>query len=369
MNTKKTPKVLVGLLVILMICSTLFAGCSKSEPESNSQETVTEVEKVKVGLSVGTLTDERWQRDVDMFKAAAEKYDFELIIQSAELDAQKQVSQCENMISSGIDVLIIQPQDSDAAGVIIDTAHEDGVPVIAYDRLINNSDLDYYVTFDSVKVGEVEAQFVIDKVSKGNFIWLMGDPKDNNAHLVKEGHANVLQPYIDNGDINIVLEQACTSWLPEQALQHVENGLTMIDNDLQAIIAPNDGTAGGSIQALKAQGLAGKVPIAGQDADIAACQRIVEGTQTGTVYKPLAKLNEATVEIILAIINEVEPKEVVGGELGIWTTINNKQKDVDSFYVDVVAVDKDNMMDTVIADGFHSQEEVYKNIPKDQWPK
>ena len=128
-------------------------------------------------------------------------------------------------------------------------------------------------------------------------------------------------------------------------------------------------TAGGAIQALAAQKLAGKVPIAGQDADIAACQRIVEGTQTGTVYKPLAKLNLAANQLALALAKGIDPKTGVDKKLGVWTKLNNGTKDVDSFSVDVVAVDKSNMMSVIIKDGFQKKEEVYKNVPKDQWPK
>ena len=249
------------------------------------------------------------------------------------------------------------------------SAHEAGIPVIAYDRLVRNGDLDFYITFDSVKVGEKEAEFVVNKAPKGNYIWLKGGPEDFNAHLVYEGQKKVLQPYIDRGDINIVLEQWCKGWAPSEALKHAENGLTLADNDIQAVIASNDGTAGGAVQALAAQGLAGKVPIAGQDADIAACQRIVEGIQTGTVYKPLAKLNLAAIELAVALAQGKDPMSSMDSSLGVWTKLNNGTKDVDSFSVDVIAVDKDNMVDIIIKDGFHKLEDVYKNVPKDQWPK
>ena len=153
-------------------------------------------------------------------------------------------------------------------------------------------------------------------------------------------------------------------------MRHTENGLTLAKNNVQGVVASNDGTAGGAIQALDAQGLAGKVAIAGQDADIAACQRIVEGTQTGTVYKPLAKLNRAAMEFAVAIAKgDPDPKAAVDKSLGVWKPLNNGVKDVPSFFVDVVAVDKANMMDVIVKDGFHTEAEVYKNVPKDQWPK
>jgi D-xylose transport system substrate-binding protein len=305
-----------------------------------------------------------------MFENYAEEHGFELVVQSAEDDPQKQLSQIENLLSQGVDVLIIQSLDAEAVAPAVDIAHEEGVQVIAYDRFIMNADLDYYITFDSVKVGEVQAQFVVDQAPKGNYIWLKGGPEDNNAHLVAQGHKNILQPYIDRGDINIVLEQWCNGWDPNEALKHTENGLTLADNDIQGVIASNDGTAGGAVQALAAQGLAGKVPIAGQDADLAACQRIVEGIQTGTVYKPLAKLNAACIQLAVALATGQDPDDVMDSSLGVWTKLDNNYKEVDSFSVDVIAIDKDNLYDILIKqDAFHSVEDVYKNVPKDQWPE
>jgi D-xylose transport system substrate-binding protein len=325
---------------------------------------------VKIGISIGTLKQERWQREIDMFKAYAKANNIELLVQSAEDDAQKQISQCENLISQGVQVLIVQALDSEAVGTIVDPAHEAKIPVIAYDRLVRNGKLDYYVTFDSVKVGEVEAKFVVAKAPKGNYIWLGGGPEDFNAHLVKQGQKNILQPLINKGDIKIVLEQWCNGWNPEEAMKHTENGLTLANNNVQAVIASNDGTAGGAIQALAAQKLAGKVPIAGQDADVAACQRIVEGTQTGTVYKPLAKLNLAACQLALALAQGKDPNSGLDKKLGVWTKLNNGTKDVDTFSVDVVAVDKSNINNIIIKqDKFHTVAEVYANLPQSQWPK
>jgi D-xylose transport system substrate-binding protein len=353
-------KVLTVLLVLVVIGS--FSGLFAQG------ETEQETDKIKIGISVGTLRQERWVREIEMFREFGAENDVEILVQSAEDDPARQVSQVENLLSQGIDVLIVQALDSEAVGVVIEPAHAEGVPVIAYDRFVRNGDLDYYVTFDSVKVGEKQAEFVVNKAPKGNYIWLKGGPEDFNAHLVAQGHKNVLTPYIERGDINIVLEQWCIGWDPEEALRHTENGLTLADNNIQAVIASNDGTAGGAIQALAAQGLAGKVPIAGQDADIAAAQRIVEGTQTGTVYKPLALLNRAAVELAMALAEGKDPKSAVDPKLGVWTQLDNGFKMVDSFSVDVVAVDKENIDEVLIKSGFHKLEDVYRNLPKSQWP-
>lgn len=328
-----------------------------------------DISEIVVGLSIGNTTEERWNREIEMFQDYADEKGFELNTQIANNDANKQISQCENLINQGVDVLIVQSLDAEAAGPIVDAAHDAGIKVIAYDRFIMNSDLDYYVTFDSYKVGETEAKFVVEAAPKGNYIWLKGAPEDNNAHLVAEGQQDVLQPYIDSGDITIVTEQWCKGWDPNEALKHTENGLTVANNDVQGVIASNDGTAGAAVEALAAQGLAGTVPICGQDADLAACQRIVEGTQTGTVYKPLAPLNQAACELAVAIATGEDPKSSVDSSLGTWQTLNNNTKDVDSFTVDVEAVNKDNIYDIIcVRDQFHSVEEVYANVPKDQWP-
>ena len=376
---KKKQKFLAILLAALLVLS--LAGCttassgsqsgssSASADSGSSSGGAKDIKDIVVGVSIGTTTEERWNREIEMFRAYADAQGFELLVQDAGNDTTKQISQCENLINQGIDVLICQPLDGEAAAPVVSAAHDAGIKVISYDRFIMNSDLDYYVTFDTYTVGKVQATMVVEQAPKGNYIWLLGAPEDNNAHIIEQAHSDVLQPLIDAGDINIIAQQWCTGWSPTEALQHTENGLTSANNDIQGIVCSNDGTAGGAIQALAAQGLAGTVPIAGQDADIAACQRILEGTQYGTVYKPLAPLNQAACELAVAIATGADEKNGVDSSLGSWTTYDNNYKDVDSFNVAVEAITKDNLYDIVIKrDAFHTVEEVYANIPQDQWP-
>ena len=351
----------------ILTCLMLMVCISAVYPGYTDAAQVKDIKDIRVGVSIGHTQEERWQREIDMFRSYAEEHGFELLVQSAENNAQRQISQCENLVSQGIDVLILQSLDADGVAPIIDMAHRDGVPVISYDRFAMNCDLDYYITFDSFKVGATQATFVTERAPKGNYIWLKGGAEDNNAHLVAAGQRSILQPFIDRGDINIILEQWCRGWDPNEALNHTENALTLANNDIQGVVASNDGTAGGAIQALAAQDL--NVPISGQDADLAACQRIVEGRQSGTVYKPLAKLNQAAMELAVALATGKDPKTAVDPSLGIWTTLNNNHKEVDSFSVDVIAIDKDNLYDILIVqDGFHRLEDVYRNVPQDQWP-
>ncbi|WP_297872307.1 sugar ABC transporter substrate-binding protein [uncultured Oscillibacter sp.] len=382
MKKKQTKQgFLAGLLAALMLFS--LVGCTTASNTSqggndappaaadtgSANGEAKEIKDIVVGVSIGTTTEERWNREIEMFRAYAADKGFELLVQDAGNDTTKQVSQCENLLNQGVDVLIVQPLDGEAVAPIVDAAHQSGIKVISYDRFIMNSDLDYYITFDTYTVGKVQAEMVVEQAPKGNFIWLLGAPEDNNAHIIETAQTDVLQPLIDSGDIKIVTQQWCKGWSPAEALQHTENALTSAANDVQGVVCSNDGTAGGAIQALAAQGLAGSVPIAGQDADIAACQRIVEGTQYGTVYKPLAPLNQAACELAVAIATGADEKNGVDSALGSWTTYNNNFKDVDAFNVAVEAITKENLYDIVIKrDAFHTVEEVYANVPQEQWP-
>jgi D-xylose transport system substrate-binding protein len=310
--------------------------------------------KIVIGFSMDTLQEERWQKDRDLFVAEAEKLGATVNVQSANSDDAKQISQSENLISQGVDVLVVVPHNADASAAIVEKAHAAGIKVIAYDRLITNSDLDLYLSFDNERVGEMQATAITKLVPKGNYVLIEGSDTDNNAHLFKKGQMNILKPLVDAGDIKIVYDQFTKEWNPANALANMENALTANSNKVDAVVAANDGTAGGAIQALTAQGLAGKVPVSGQDAELAAAQRIVEGTQTMTVYKPISKL--ATTAAQLAV------KMAKGEDVGADKKVNNKKIDVPSILLDPIAVDKSNIDSTVIADGFHKKEDVYKNV-------
>jgi D-xylose transport system substrate-binding protein len=247
------------------------------------------------------------------------------------------------------------PADSEKIAPVIAEAHAAGAKVIAYDRLIKNSDLDTYISFDNVKVGQLEAQSVVDKVSKGNFAYIGGSPTDNNAFLVKQGSMVILDPLVKSGAIKLVINQFMDNWDPTQAYKTIKDYLAT-GKTIDAIVAANDGTAFGSIQALQEKGLAGKIPVSGQDADLAACQRIVAGTQTATVYKPIKSLADKAAEMAVDLAKGKTPETN--------NKVNNGKIDVPSFLLDPVIVNKENMMDTVIKDGFHSYSEVYQETAK-----
>ncbi len=318
--------------------------------------------KLIIGMSMDTLKEERWQKDRDIFSAKVKEMGGEVKVLAANGDDATQMSQAEQLISQGVDVLVVIPHNAEATAPIVDKAHKEGIKVISYDRLIKNSEVDYYISFDNVRVGEMQAQAVTSKVGKGNFVYIGGADTDNNAHMFKEGAMKVLNPLKDKGDIKIVYDQFSKDWKPEEALKNMENALTANKNNIQAVVAANDGTAGGAIQALAAQGLAGKIPVSGQDADLAAVQRIAEGTQTMTVYKPIKSIATKAAEMAVALAKD-------GKVADAGKKVNNGKIDVPSILLDPIAVDKSNLADTVIKDGFHKLEDVYKNVPKDQWPK
>lgn len=343
-----------GILILALIFVFTLAACGGSnETGGNSSNNSGDDDQIVIGFSMDTLQEERWQKDRDIFVAKAESLGAKVIVQSANSDDAKQIAQSENLISQGVDVLVVVPHNAEASAAIVEKAHAAGIKVLSYDRLIKNSDVDLYVSFDNERVGEMQAKAIIEKVSKGKFAYIGGSDTDNNAHLFKKGAFNILQPLIDSGDIEIVYEQWTKDWNPANALANMENALTANDNKIDAVIAANDGTAGGVIQALASQGLDGKIPVSGQDAELAATQRIIEGTQTMTVYKPIVKLAETSAELAI--------KMAKGEEVNADKLVNNAKIDVPSILLDPISVNADNMDETVIADGFHSKEDVYKN--------
>ncbi|WP_440590400.1 D-xylose ABC transporter substrate-binding protein [Parageobacillus thermoglucosidasius] len=361
---KKAIKMLSSALLLCLVAF-MMSGCgqdvAKQNESGNKQGAQAgQDKKIKIGFSVSDLTLERWQHDRDIFVKEAKKLGAEVLVQSANGDSEKQLSQIQNMLSQGIDVLVIVAVNTEALSPVVEQAKREGVKVLAYDRLIMNANVDAYVSFDNVRVGEMQAEYLVKKVPKGNYFLLGGSPTDNNAKMFREGQMHILQPLIDKGDIKIVGDQWAKDWQASEAMRIMENALTANKNKIDAVVASNDSTAGGAIQALEAQGLAGKVAISGQDADLAAVQRIVEGTQSMTIYKPIKSIATKSAEVAVQLAK--------GEKIQADETVNNGKVDVPFIKLDPIMVDKDNVMDTVIKDGFHSYDDVYKNVPEDKRP-
>src|SRR5256884_3551763 len=224
-------------------------ACVKS-PEQGAGRGAKSGGPVRIGFSMDTLKEERWQRDKALVEQRCKEVGAECEIQVANGDVAVQTKQCDNLLTKGVDVLIVAPHNGQIAASIVEAAHRQGVPVISYDRLIRNSDVDLYVAHQVVKIGQMQAQYALDHASKGNYILIGGSQTDNNALLLVEGQMSVLQPAVDRGDIKIVAKQFAREWLASEALRITEDALTKNNNDVQAIVASNDGTARGAISAL-----------------------------------------------------------------------------------------------------------------------
>jgi len=309
-----------------------------------------------------TLKEERWQRDHDAFKAHCVKMKVDCVITVADNKADKQANDVDNLLTQGIDALVIAPHDATQAASMVDKAKKQGVPVISYDRLINSDKIDVYISHQVPVIGRRIAEYALEKVPKGNYVMVYGASTDNNAVIMKKAQLEVLQPAIDRKDITIVADNFITDWRPDEALRMAENALTKNNDNVQAFVVSNDGMAGGVISALEKKGMAGKVVVTGQDAALDALQRVAEGKQTMTVYKPIIPLANNAVEAAIKLANKqpLETKPFMNDAIS---------KEIPAILLEVTAVDKGKLMETVIKDGYAKFEDVYKNVPEADRPK
>ncbi len=313
-------------------------------------------DKPLIGLSLDTLKEERWQGDRDMFVKKVNELGGDVLVQSANSDDVRQIKDCEALIGRGVKVLVIVPHNAEVMAKAVNMAHQANIPVISYDRLIKNAPVDIYLTFDNVHVGEVQGTYIKEHMpasGKVRLVRICGSKTDNNAALFKQGQDNIIQPLIKEGKIEMVRDDWADDWKPENAKRIMNAAITQAGHDIDAVLASNDGTAGGAIQALSEEGLAGKLVVTGQDAELAACQRIVNGTQSMTVYKPLKKLADRAGEVAIQLAQGKKPEAT--------STINNGSGEVPSILLEVVTVTKDNLEGTVVKDGFHTEKQVYGN--------
>jgi D-xylose transport system substrate-binding protein len=299
----------------------------------------------KIGFSIDDLRIERWARDRDYFVAAAEKEGAKVFVQSADASEQRQISQIENLISRGVDVLVIVPFNATVLNNAVKEAKKAHIKVVSYDRLILNADIDAYISFDNSLVGEMQATGVVQVKPKGNYYLLGGAPTDNNAKMLREGQMKVLKPLVDKGDIKIVGQQWVKDWSASEAMSIVENALTANKNKIDAVVASNDGTAGGAIQAIAAQKLTGKVAVSGQDADIAGVRRVIAGTQSMTVYKPLKLIASEAAHLAIQLVRNEKPK--YNGQY------DNGFKKVDTLLLKPTLLTKANA-NLLVTDGFYT---------------
>lgn len=341
----------IALVVVSLVLSLLIGLTLRRGAGGDTAGTPT---RPLIGLSMDTLEVERWQHDRDLFEARAKQLGADVLVVSANGSDTRQVRDCEALIANKISALVIIPHDGAAMAKAVNLAHEAHVPVLAYDRLILNCDLDLYLTFDNVRVGELQAGYLVDhlKGKKARIVRLLGSKTDNNAFLFKQGQDNILNPAIARGDIEIVHEDWCDGWRPENAKKILNAAITKAGRNIDGVLCSADILSAGAVQVLLEEGLAGKVLVTGQDADLASCQRIVEGTQSMTIYKPIKNL--ATVAADLAV--KMARREVIVAK----QELPNGKVNVPSIFLPIHVVDKDSLESTVIADGFHTRESIYK---------
>lgn len=314
-----------------------------------------------VGVSWANFQEERWKTDeaaiVSVLDAAGATY----ISADAQSSAAKQLTDVENLIAQGADVLIIIAWDNEAIGPAVEQATAEGIPVIAYDRLFEYPEA-FYITFDNVEVGRMQARAIYERQPTGNYVFIKGNAADPNADFLHGGQLEILQPAIDAGDINVVGEAYTDGWLPANAQRNMEQFLTAANNDVQAVVASNDGTAGGVIAALEAQGLAGSVYVSGQDGDHAALNRIALGTQTVSVWKDARELGREAAEIALMLADGTAMSDIPGS---VIFSDGPRGVDMTSLLLAPIPITQDNL-DVVIDAGWVSQEVVCAGVPSGQ---
>ena len=339
------------LLFISIICGIFPIANAGEAPKSN----VSRGDRPKVGLALPTQADERWRNDLAAMATRAGELGIDLVVQVTQNDQAQQNYHIEQLITSGVQVVIIAPQDSFGAAPAVDKAHAAGIKVISYDRLIMDADIDLFVSYDNAKIGRMQGEYLVKNAPAGNYILLGGPRYDSNAIFYKNEAMEVLQPLIDSGEIKVVLEQNVADWHPNTTRDLVESALTKAKNNIAAILVPNDGMAAGAVAALETQKLAGKVVVPGQDGELAAARRIVAGTQAMTVFKDVAKEADAALHAAMLLVKGENIAGLTGNR-----TVNNRLKEVPAILFEPIVVDKTNLDAVLIESGYLDGESVYQ---------
>lgn len=335
-----------------------FSACTRKEPpapapekpnQADSDAVGTAQRRPKIGFILATLNEERYAKDKKYFLEKAEALGADVEFAAADNKVNVQAAKVETLLSKGIQALVIQPVNGEAASSLVELAKREGVPVIAYDRLIKNGDIDLYVTQDSFKVGVLQAEAAVKATGgKGKYVLLLGEAGHSVADEITRGVVSVLSKH---PKIQIVVKQNHPGWSTALALATTENALTRFKNDIQAVLANNDGMALGAMQALEEQKLVGKVFVAGADADLAAVKDVAQGRQSMTVLKGIQPLAEAAVRAAVALVR----KQAVSAD----GTIHNGRREVPVINTPVTPIDKTNVRQEIVEKGFHSESAVY----------
>ncbi len=338
------------VLVLLMTCAISMTGCSNKK--ENDHKVDQEKKRIQIGLSFDSFVIERWQRDRDVFVSTAQELGADVNVQNANGGVKEQISQIEYLIRKKMDAIVVVAVDSEALSGVLKKAKDAGIAVIAYDRLVNNANVDLYISFDNEKVGRLMAEALVKGVQKGgNIITIYGPTSDNNVALVEKGFNSVIK----NSGLHVVYTVNAKDWLAEEAFTAVNTALSKTPN-IDGVMCGNDNLASEAVKALSENRLAGKVVLTGQDADLVACQRIVEGTQTMTVYKPVDQLAKSAAEYAVRLAK--------GEKIDVKESIDDGNYSVPYVKLEPIAVNKDNIYQVIIEGGFQREQEVYLNVPK-----
>ncbi|MDO4188246.1 MAG: substrate-binding domain-containing protein [Lachnospiraceae bacterium] len=348
MNKRKIVRNLIVIITFIVSIS-ILSGCSVKKTEVEKTNNKKEADTLEIGLSLDSYIIERWERDRDVFVSTAKELGAEINVQSANGDIDVQISQIEYFIEKNVDVIVVVAIDADKLSSVIKQAKDAGIKVIAYDRLIRNADVDMYISFDNEKVGTMMGEEIASHYSNKKVIMICGAPADNNVSLVNGGFETIMA----NRGIEIIDKTFCEGWKAELAAEYVNKHIDLIAN-ADAIMCGNDDIATNVIRTLAVYRKAGAIDIVGQDADLAACQHIVEGTQNMTVYKPVEKLAKEAAKYAVDFANKKE--------VDVNTTINDGTYDVPYVALEPISVYKGNIDEIIIDSGFHSRDDVYLNI-------
>ena len=381
----KSNRILITIFTLMVIAS-MLAACAPAAtqapaapaapatqaPAAPAPATQAPAAKIKVGISFSDFATERWKNEDTLMKKLLGEKGYDVISQEANHDVKLQNDQIDNMVTQGVKGLIVIAEDGAAAATSVDKAADAGVKVIAYDRLIKTAKIAAYLSFDNTEVGRQEALGVMTalglpgstkwtKANPAKIVMSGGSPTDNNAHLVRNGQMEVIQPYIDQGVVKIVADQWVDNWDPAFAEKMMENILTAQGNKIDGVVASNDGTALGELQAMKAQKLAGVVPISGQDATADGCNSIVKGEQTVSVYKDIRLLSPAAVDMMDTLLKggkvtgtkEYTMKVMTGEDL---------PGSIQANFLPVKQVTKDNVYDLIVKSCFQPYDDVYRDV-------
>ncbi|MEM6616407.1 MAG: D-xylose ABC transporter substrate-binding protein [Pseudomonadota bacterium] len=310
---------------------------------------------ITVGVSWSNFQEERWKTDEAAIKGALDAAGAEYVSSDAQSSSAKQLSDIESLIAQGVDALIILAQDAQAIGPAVQAAADEGIPVVGYDRLIEDPRA-FYLTFDNVEVGRMQARAVLEAQPEGNYVMIKGSPTDPNADFLRGGQQEVLQAAVDAGKINIVGEAYTDGWLPANAQRNMEQILTAQDNNVDAVVASNDGTAGGVVAALTAQGMDG-IPVSGQDGDHAALNRVAKGTQTVSVWKDARELGKAAGEIAVSLAGGTAMGDVDNAQS--WTSPGGT--DMNAVFLAPVPITASNLT-TVVDAGWISKDALCQGV-------